>query len=67
MAVGVTLHRNGRICTCDLDITFFPAFSAMHFMLSLVLFRAVENFVTRKEHFLLNVRHFGIVGTNCRS
>lgn len=40
----------------------------MHFMLSLVPSRAkqaaVENFVTRKEHFLLNVRNFGIVGTN---
>lgn len=41
----------------------------MHFTLSLVPSHAkqragVENFVTRKEHFLLNVRNFGTVGTN---
>lgn len=48
---------------------FQSAFPGMHFMLSFAPSRAkqradVENFVTRKEHFLLNVRNFGTVGTN---
>lgn len=44
-------------------------FPMMHCILSLVPSRSrqqacVENSVTMKEHFLLNVRNFGIIGTN---
>lgn len=71
MAVGVTPRLNCRIPQCELDAAFFIlciAFPVMHLMLSLIPSHprqqaGVENSATVKEHFLQNVRNFGIVGT----
>lgn len=71
-AEGITPRLNCRIPQCELDTAFFilcTAFPVMRLMLSLVPSHSrqqagVENSATAKEHFLQNVRHFGIVGTH---
>lgn len=72
-AVRITAYLKCRIPPRALDNSLFysscAAFPMMHCMLSLVPSRSkqqacVENSVTMKEHFLLNVRNFGIIGTN---